>query len=562
MAYASASVEMPPDGTGPSPAGDGIHIAPAILEKYRSDPAFEAPGAPPNWGNFTLPHVMTLQGLVSNISKVYRMSDEALKHSNDNARFMEYDVGIMACIEARKRSVALLNWHLEPEDPDSTEQTELCDLLTKIVKRCPRFMQVRETLAHAIWPGRSAVSFRYAWQQVGNQMYVVPAQWKPVHGDKLVFRLDDGRFDVDPDQVGIRVGQTYINGERIGDRWDVEQTDRGLAYFLSPWERRLLAIHKHQMQDGAYEEPADAGRVHGVGIRSMVYWEWFQKIETLRWLMEYLERSAFGIELWYYPTNNPAARTAMQTAAKDRINNFRNVVFVPRPAGDAVNQYGVEHIETGMAGVEALMNMLDRYFGKRIKILIQGQTLTSESEGGGLGSDGIARVHLGTWKDVIRYDATNVEETVTTDIVKPIKDWNFKHAKHFDVRFVIDTEEVDAQERIQLAKSVWDMGGEIPEQPLLDAIGMSQAVEGRKLVNPQLQQAAPGMQMLGSPQQAAPLPGPTTAIGKTFNDEQRSQMRHKAIGDAGQRTVLGDHFDEKAHRHVMTGRLNQALQGA
>jgi hypothetical protein len=543
-------------------------IAAAILNKYKSDPAFEAPGAPPNYGDWVLPQVMTMQGLVSNISKVYRMSDEALKNSLEDARFMELDVGIQECIQARTRSTALLNWHLEPDDPTSSEQVALCDEMEKILKRCPRFMQLRESLMAACWYGRTAVTFRYTWDKFTNRMLVAPTAWRPVHGDKLVFRLDEGRFDVDPNQVGIRVGMTYAANEKIGGRWELEQTDRGMAYFLSASERRLLAIHKHVMQDGAYEEPSDAGRIHGVGIRSFIYWEWYQKQETLRWLMEYLERSAFGIELWFYPESNAGAKVKAEQAAKSRINNFRNIIFVPLPGEDGTrNQYGVQHIETGMAGVEALMNLLNNYFGHRMKRLILGQTLTSESEGGGLGSDGIAKVHLGTFKDIVRYDATNLEETITEEIVRPLKEWNFKGSGHFNVRFVIETEEVDADEKLEQCKLLWDMGADLSEKELMEHVGLTKPGPDDKILrNPQIAAAFQQMRMQaagmgGQPGQPGQQPQPISALGQKFQDAIRSTGHEARIKSAGQRTIMGDHFDEGMHQHAVAGQLDNAFLG-
>ena len=105
----------------------GMRLAPAILDRMKGDPAIDAPGMPPNYGQHILPHTMTFQGLVSTVSKCYRMDDEALQHSLQNARFMELDVGIRECLEARSRSVALLNWHLEPDDTTSEEQRNFCE---------------------------------------------------------------------------------------------------------------------------------------------------------------------------------------------------------------------------------------------------------------------------------------------------------------------------------------------------------------------------------------------------------------------------------------------------
>lgn len=553
---------MPSDNTTEyaQPVTEISRVVERIMSRYKSDPAFDAQGAPPNYGQAILPHTATFAGLVSSPSQTYRISDEALKNSRDNAYLMEFDIGILECTQARNRSVALLNWHIEPEDASSTEQKDLCDDLAKILKRTPRFMQLRETLGKAVWNGRYATALRYGWQEFNSRMLVAPTEWKPVHGDKLVFRMDSGRDDIDPNQVGIRIGMSGSSIKGIKSRWDVETTDQGLAYFLSPWERHLIAIHKHQLEDGHYEVLQDAGRIHGVGIRSQIYWEWFQKQEVLRWLMEYLERSAFGVEVWYYPQSNPAAKAAMEAAAKARIGSFRNVLLFPY-LGDEQghNQYSIDHLETGMAGVEALVNLLDKYFGHRIKRLIIGQTLTSESEGGGLGSDGIAQVHLETFKDIVRYDATNLEETITTEILNHVKRWNYKRANHFNCRFVIETENIESNERLTQAKMAWEMGARISEKQVLEAIDLTvPGPDDRTLMNPQIAQAEQQQQMMEQQMHQQRAGG--TALGKMFNDSIRAHQQQTGIADAGQRSIMGDHFDAGIHKHAMAQKLDVAIK--
>ena len=301
----------------------------------RSDPAFDSRGMPPNFGQFVLPHTMTMQGLVATASKAYRISDVALQESFDNARFMEFDVGIWECIEGRARASALLDWSIECEDEKSSEQVELVEKMDKIVRRTWRFMQFRESLVKwGSWLGRTANQCKYRWDDFGGTDYCSLTHrrsWLPIHGDKLVFRLDDGKLDVDPDQVGVRVGMTYKPGSKISGRWLVETADRGMAYFLQPWERDGIVLHQHQIEDAAYERPMDAGKINGVGIRHRIYWEWFQKQETLAWLMEFLERSAFGINLWYYPMGNAKAKADTEAAINNRVGNDKNNVLVPVP---------------------------------------------------------------------------------------------------------------------------------------------------------------------------------------------------------------------------------------
>ena len=91
-----------------------------------SDPSRGIKGMPPNMGEFVVPHVATFLGVVGAASKVYsRFSDEALRASADNARFMLNDCRITECIEQRMRSVALLDWHVEPDDPTDPMQVAL-----------------------------------------------------------------------------------------------------------------------------------------------------------------------------------------------------------------------------------------------------------------------------------------------------------------------------------------------------------------------------------------------------------------------------------------------------
>lgn len=446
--------------------------------KDARDPAETIPGMAPNFGESMLPHVMTFQGIISSISRVYRPSDEALKHSWENARYMRNDPVIRECIDQRQRSVSLLNWHLEPDDPDSEDQQDLVKKLTRIIEEIPYFTEYRRNLLHAIWYGRYGINHIWGWQRVGGAMRALP-RWVPIHGDKLVFRYDDGSGEYDPNQVGIRVGAGYTAGDNVAKRWRVERinkvetTDYGLAYFLEPWEaERLLAIHKHQIEDGEYEEPVNAGRIHGVGLRSVIYWAWYQKQETLAWLMEYLERSAFGIEIWYYPSGNNKAKDEARTAAEERIGQGRNIVLVPKPLGDESMAYGVERIEPGMAGADVVHQIVNEYFGHQIKRYILGQTLTTEAHATGLGSN-LATIHLDTYLQIIQADSVNLEETMTKQLVNPIKQFNFPTASHIPVKFRIDTEAADVESKLAAWEKAYQMGMKLKAQDVADLIGAS-----------------------------------------------------------------------------------------
>ena len=130
--------------------------------------------------------------------------------------------------------------------------------------------------------------------------------------------------------------------------------------------------------------------MHGIGIRSKIYWEWFLKQEAFAFLMQYLERSAGGIEVWTYPMGDPKALAATQAAAKEKMANGRNIVFFPKPMGDDSESYKFEVIEPGAMGLDIMQNIIENYFGGRLKRYILGQELSTEAKATGMGS-GVAR---------------------------------------------------------------------------------------------------------------------------------------------------------------------------
>lgn len=501
-------------------APDGFKSTSGEGGPRRHDPASFVPGASPNFGDFVAPHVMTFSGVASSLAKVYRPSDEALRDSPENARYMRNDLVVMECIEARQRSTALLNCHVEPDNEKDSTQKHVAGVCTKMMEAIPRFMQYRENLLHAVFFGRYGVANRWRWKPAGGGRRITVDRWRPVHGDKLVWRWqpDDPRWD--EDQVGIRVGLGYgAMGHSVAGRWPIEkaaqvsQTDVGLAYFLRPWERPLLSLHKHYIEDGEYETPEYAGRVHGVGIRSRIYWTWYQKQETLAWLMEYLERSAGGFEVWFYPWGNDAARQAVEKAARERQSLGRNQLLVPKfLENDQFGQW-YDRIEPSMAGAQALKEIIVEYFGHLLKRYILGQTLTTESGGTGLGSN-LADVHLATFLQIVKYDATNLEETLTTELLEPMIRFNFPWAVGIPFRVRIDTESENAHEKLEALEKAYNMGLKLKAQDLYDVVGATKPQPGDEILDRSSQQQAGGLGGLG-----ALLGGNAGDLGKGDNAE-------------------------------------------
>lgn len=472
----------------------------SFISAQAVDPAAAWNGAPPNFGDQVLPHIMTVSGRVG--TKAYMWADEALRDSRANADKMRTDCGIMESVEARQRAVALLNWHIVPEDDTSQDQKALADEMTRIIRRTPHFTKLRYALADARWYGRAGVAYKCGKDWVNGKMRTIVSGWEPRHGDKFVFRYDDGSKEFDPDQIGIRIAGGYHIDDEFTDSLgtkhsQVQATQFGLTYWLNSWQRKLLILNKHIIEDGPWEDPIRAGSIHGVGIRDRIYWTWYGMIESLANVLIYMERSGFGTEIWKYPANNAQAKARAEAAAREVISGGRTVLLVPVFPGENSEQFGVERIEPGFGGVEAAMGMITDFFGHKIKRYILGQTLTSEAAATGLGS-GVADAHMATFADIIKFDAVGDEETLTNDFVRHMQLWNFPKSRGIYLRFVIDTESPDAERKMNGYRQAWEMGARIKEEDVLSMIGAAMPKATDKiLVNPSIAQAQQMAQMGG-----------------------------------------------------------------
>lgn len=468
------------------------------------DPAAAIKGMPPNFGEFPVPHVATFMGIVNAASKVYsRLWDEAMRNSEQNSRFMLNDCRLTECLDQRFRSTALLNWHIAPDDPTDQEQVALAEDMTKIIGATPKFMQYRESLLWAIWYGRAAVQQRFRWKEVkrGQSLRLCVHDWKPINGDKLAFQFANETGMYDEDRIGVRVGaglsvQGLMKWDPTADK-RIQGTDWGMAYFPPKHQRINFVVHKHQIIDGEWDDAYTAGRIHGVGVRSRIYWNWFQMTNILGWLLEYLERSAFGTEIWYYPYGNTEAKDLTMKAAQERIGGGRNIILVPRPVDEGNgNAYGVERIENGMQGVDQLKNILVDFFSHSIKRYILGQTLTSEADTGGVGSD-LAGVHLNTFMQIVKYDCVNLQETLERELLRPLQAINFPSLKNLPLHFVIDTESADVESKLQAWQTAWQMGLALKGEDIYEMIGATMPrMHDTVLVNPQIQQAQMQIQQM------------------------------------------------------------------
>lgn len=485
-------------------------IMPAsILNRLKTDPSAGVEDAPPNYGDAIVPQIATVIGKISPGTQVYWPNDECLRNIRANAPAMLNYPAITECLEARYRKTAMAKWHIEPEDEKDEKQKEVAAELQLMIERIGLplqdtagtqngFVEYRFALMRAIWYGRYAVQNAWNWVKVKGKMRCIPTKWIPINGDKLVFRWDDGSGRYEDGQIGIRVTMGgFPAGTDQATIDQIEPADYSQALFLNPWQRQLLVVHKYMIEDGDFNDPYGAGAIHGVGIRSRIYWTWYQMVQALAWFMEYLERSAFGIELWTYPASNAIAQAETRKAATERVGGGRTCIMVPVFPGEESMQYGLKLVEPGLQGVEILREVVHGFFGHQIKRYILGQTLTSEADATGMGSE-LATIHLMTLSDIVQYDARKLDETLTTDLVSRMVQYNFPQYKDTYFRFVTDIDPASNDDKMEAIQKAYLMGLKIKSADLYQLTGLSKPSETDEVLGGPQQPS----QILGGPQVA------------------------------------------------------------
>ena len=494
------------------------------------DPGQADPNFPPNMGRFPIPHVLTFRGLVTSLSRAYRITDEALRDSEQRAHIMLHDPAVWGPLSARMEMASLLNWHIETEEAGNIELETVAENLTKLVRKTPYLTKYFFSLMSAVWYGRHACQHRWGlWTDPkSHRLRYVIKNWSPISGDKLLFRYDDGTGKFDPDQIGVRVLASQGKDDRIAGRRTYEQTSEGMAYFLQPWERSMVAIHRHLLWDAEYEEPRSAGHVHGLGIRHFLYWTWYQKQETLAQLMEIIERTSYGITLYYYPEGNAAGKTEMEGVAREQGNTNR--FMVPR-AADGSDAYGIEQFPPNTAGIDALTAVVDDYFSDLITRVILGQTLSRKPDATGLGS-GVANLQESSLMQIAKFDAVNLEETLTKELLLPLQLYNFPQYRNAEFQVRLSTNSAAPGERLAAIEKAYQMGAKIRTGDVMDLIGLAEPKGNEEFLSLEQQNAqaqemgvAPGLQFGGGAED--------TGEGFGGGEEEPAQLESSATTASG-----------------------------
>jgi hypothetical protein len=97
------------------------------------------------------------------------------------------------------------------------------------------------------------------------------------------------------------------------------------------------------------------------------------------------------------------------------------------------------------------------------------------AEGTGLGS-GLSDLQKDSFLQVIRYDATNLQETLTNDLLTPLQQFNYPKYRAHKFFLRLATESAVPLDKLQALQAIWAMGGKIRTSDAMAMVGCGAAM--------------------------------------------------------------------------------------
>jgi hypothetical protein len=384
-----------------------------------------------------------------------------------NGMAMRRDPGLHGDLRERQYPTVMLPWYLESDDPKDPEQIKACDELTKIIKKTPRLQHLRLAIHEDRWYGRAGA--QVCWDKVflKGRKKIGIVDHLPVNGDKIGWHYDG-------------TPKISVNAMFVPERGNkLIYDDYGAALLLTdPYYRERFIISQFEPTDADFAfESEKAMGVHGLGLRDRLYWAWFLKTEVMSWMMDALQRVGVnGMMYGFYESGNASARNAMIEALQMLVRD--NISAFPQMPGSAPADT-FQSIPPATIGYEVLFRLIEYLDGQMRKIII-GQTLSSDTGATGMGS-GVAQLHESTKMNILRADAADHEEALTTQLLGPMIRMNYGELD-FDIHMKMQVVQENATERMMAARSVFDMGIPLDREDIYEASGFGPPKDGANVV--------------------------------------------------------------------------------
>ncbi len=404
-------------------------------------------------------------------------SDEAIRFNRCYALDLLRDTFIRGLIDERIRSVSCMaadGWHLEVPNEKDTRQVYVRDHLTKAIKQMFGLADLIKYIGWRTWYGRMGVQLMWGWQNVEGLRTLVPQQTIPVNGDKIIYEFND-RPCILVNSAHPLPGAEYVPATNDG----------GPALKLKGSWRNRFIITQWNCMDEDYFNAEQMDAIHGRGLRSLCFWSWWLKQEWLARISDFIDRVGMGLTIWRYAFGNPESKLAVENAMKEQSGRVN--ISLPTFPGSQPTE-GVERIEVPVAGAELLMTMIEP-FKQELERLIVGQEGSAKGKGGG---DKDTAFRMETKAEITLDDAIGTAEALTGNVVNPGLVSVMQQYTHpdtvpwkpngFQVRFVFDVQQVDAEKKLEAAAKVFAMGGKIKADQARGYAGLSKPSDGDEVL--------------------------------------------------------------------------------
>lgn len=504
----------------------------------------------PDPHGIALPHgwqfIARVQG--GNHTYWHERFDEAMRHAREDAEAMRRDGYLMSLLQERLLAVSSLPWHLEVPDEKDPHQVQVKDGLTRLLRGNIKLRRVIPWLSQAVWYGRYGVQVAWKWQDFHDR----PSEDAATPGKSLP------TGPASKPQGGMRRGLTFakawpVNGDKIGHQHDhtpyvlidssrtselpnaefASTTVGGQGLLLrGSWRERFL-IHRQYIEDADFFAPEAAEAIHGVGVRSYLFWMYFLRMQWLGDVTDFFDRVGLGVNIWEYQAGNPQAREEAQRAASEQSSRANILVPVHYEGGKSVGT-GVRRLEVPVSGSDALVKLIE-YTDRILERYMVGQEGSSKGSSSGLGNEASAEFQMDTKRRIVLQDASFLEETLTGSDDEPgllsiMRKYTYPDAD-FPVTWKFDVETGQSKDKVTSAKTLVDMGISIRADDVRQAAGFGKPAEGDELVQPP-QQGTPGGPggQPGQPGQGDPL----AALAGQMGGEQDQQPSPGQPGEQAQ----------------------------
>lgn len=394
----------------------------------------------------------------------------AWRHERHYQRMMKLDPDVYGPLRRRQLATALLEWSIDPEDDNDPEQVRQAAILESAWRRNMRRSNAfLRALMEAIWYGPAACNVdiqQKPFYVVGDDGEVstgtvwAPARFIPIHSDSLHFN-DKGElhFSVNTLWEGPKVQGPY-----------------GPVRPLTDLERQAVILHVHDPEGVDYEDIHDARTMFaGRGLRDVVFFTWMLKQRALQVWATFIERYALGIREFTYPKGDQGAEAAVKQIAENMMAD--NFVLLPIENHETPEMKFTLH-QADPGPPNAFAGLIEGYLGGQIKEAIEGQSAMTEQTTAGLG-DGVSTRHAETFRNLVRYDAQNLEDTINHELVRPLSRFNFGETP-WQPTFSMALEDVDSEKWMDGVSQFVQLGGVVGEDEVRDKLGISRPKDGQE----------------------------------------------------------------------------------